>query len=179
MFDHVIFPPSEASPRPTCAAAAAPGELPAWSGASLVSGEHHLGEPDEGVPLRRRPQQADVPDGFLAVALGQVVGLFHAVALQQEVECEPEVRLQTACRVPIGRTWRTYSQARSTSPLELNRLMIMAWSSGNCKSRELQEPVTSDGCRFESHLLTGKKDRPGGQAQSEVGGRGLPQPIGS
>lgn len=55
-------------------------------GASLVSGEHHLREPDEGVPLRRRPQQADLPDGFLAVALSQVVGLFHAVALKQEAE---------------------------------------------------------------------------------------------
>lgn len=111
-----------------------------------------------------------MPDGFLAVALGQVVGLFHAVALQQEVECKSEGGLQTAGRVPIGRTWRTYSQARSTSPLELNRLMIMAWSSGNCKGGELQEPVTSDGCRCESHLLTGEQDRPGGQAQPEVGG---------
>lgn len=72
-------------------AAASHRELPAvnlGSGASLVSGEHHLGEPDQGVPLRRRPQQADLPDGFLAVALGQVVGLLHAVALRQEAEGE-------------------------------------------------------------------------------------------
>lgn len=52
-------------------------------GGSLVSGEDHLGEPDEGVPLCRRPQQADLPDGFLAVALGQEVGLLHAVALER------------------------------------------------------------------------------------------------
>lgn len=67
------------------------GELPAVkpsAAASLVSGEHHLGEPDEGVPLRRRPQEADLPDGLLAVTLGQVVGLLHAVALQQEEEVE-------------------------------------------------------------------------------------------
>lgn len=119
-----------------------------------------------------------MPDGFLAVALGQVVGLFHAVALQQEVERKPQAPPH-ARRVPIGRTWRTYSQARSTSPLELNRLMIMAWSSGNCKGGELQEPVASEGWRFEPHLLAGEKDRPGGQAQPQVGGRGLPQLIGS
>lgn len=33
--------------------------------------------------------------------------------------------------VVIGHTWRTYCQARSTSPLELKRLMIIVWSSGN------------------------------------------------
>lgn len=51
---------------------------------SLVPSKHHLSEPDEGVPLRRRPQHADLPDGFLTVALGQVGGLLHSIALEQK-----------------------------------------------------------------------------------------------
>lgn len=39
-------------------------------------------------------------------------------------------------------TWRTYCQARSTSPLEPNLLMIMACSSGNCQWWEICiEPI--------------------------------------
>lgn len=49
--------------------------------ALLVPSKHHVSERDEGLPLGRRPQPADVPDGFLAVTLGQEVGLLHAVTL--------------------------------------------------------------------------------------------------
>lgn len=53
---------------------------------SLVSGKDHLSEPDEGVSLCRRPEHADLPDCFLAVAPGQVVGLLHAITLKQNKE---------------------------------------------------------------------------------------------
>lgn len=48
---------------------------------SLIPGKHHLGEPDEGVSLWGRPELTDLSDGFLTVALSQVVGLLHAIAL--------------------------------------------------------------------------------------------------
>lgn len=51
---------------------------------SFVSGKHHLGEPDEGVSLCRWPEHTDLPDGFLTVALGKVVGLLHAIALNDK-----------------------------------------------------------------------------------------------
>lgn len=48
---------------------------------SLVSAQDQLGEPDEGVALGRGPEAADLPDGFLAVALSEVVGLLYAITL--------------------------------------------------------------------------------------------------
>lgn len=90
-------------------------------------------------------------------------------------------------------TWRTYCQAWSTSPLEVKRLMIIAWSSGNWRDRntlKLCFPVTSIRCTVSmkthdslkctccSHLLTCKQDRSGGQAQFEICSTGLPQLTG-
>lgn len=66
---------------------------PVWEGfggGSLVSAEHQLGQPDEGVPLRGRPEQADLPDGFLTVAAGQEGRLLDAVALKQKKHLDSE-----------------------------------------------------------------------------------------
>ena len=54
------------------------------SGGSLVSGKHHLGESDEGVSLCGWPEQTDLLDGFLTVALGQVFGLLYAITLTED-----------------------------------------------------------------------------------------------
>lgn len=53
-------------------------------GGSLVSGEHHLSEPDESVSLCGRPEQTDLLDSFLAVVLGQIFGLLHTIALTED-----------------------------------------------------------------------------------------------
>ncbi|KAA8580578.1 hypothetical protein FQN60_013536 [Etheostoma spectabile] len=58
-------------------------EVKPSTGGSLVSGKHHLSKTDEGVSLCRRPEPADLPHGLLAVALGQVLCLLHAIALKQ------------------------------------------------------------------------------------------------
>lgn len=77
--------------RAACPGVAAWSE--SWAGAaSLVSGEYHLGEPDEGVSLWRGPQHADLPDGLLTVVLRQVVGLLYAVTLRQPINQGPKVR---------------------------------------------------------------------------------------
>lgn len=77
--------------RAACPGVAAWSE--SWAGAaSLVSGEYHLGEPDEGVSLCRGPQHADLPGGLLTVVLRQVVGLLYAVTLRQPINQGPKVR---------------------------------------------------------------------------------------
>lgn len=53
----------------------------------FVSAEHDLCEPDEGVPLRRRLQKADLSDRFFTVALGQEGGLLHTVTLKHNKRC--------------------------------------------------------------------------------------------
>lgn len=60
------------------------------SGGSFVSAQHDLCEPDEGVPLWRCPQEADLSDGFFTVALGQEDGLLHTVTLKHNNRCSWE-----------------------------------------------------------------------------------------
>lgn len=75
--DHPSPPPRGGARGGSCV------KLDPCTGASLVSGQHHLSEPDEGVSLCGRPEQTDLPDGLSTVTLGQVVGLLHAVALEE------------------------------------------------------------------------------------------------
>ena len=62
-------------PSSSCLKGAGPGR------GSLVPGQHHLGEPDQGVALRGGAEPPHLADGLVTVMPRQVTGLLHAVTL--------------------------------------------------------------------------------------------------